>query len=116
MKKSILFLAFVMFSSTLSFASAGLDNRSIEQTRKLSQNLQLNESAFIKIKQLNDQKFQEVDKALAMYANDAALKQVKISEIENNYNMQIEAVLNPTQKVAFQNFISQNNSNLAIVK
>ena len=116
MKKSILILAFAMFSSTLSFASAGLDNRSIEQTRKLSQNLQLNESAFIKIKQLNDQKFQELDKATAMHANDAALKQAMISEIENKYNLQIEAVLTTTQKVAFQNFITQNNSNIAIVK
>ena len=105
-----------MFSSTLSFASAGLDNRSIEQTRKLSQNLHLNESTFIKVKQLNDQKFQELDKATAMYANDAALKQLKISEIENKYNLQIEAMLNATQKVAFQNYITQNNSNIAIVK
>lgn len=116
MKKSILFLAFVMFSSTLSFASAGLDNRSLEQTRKLSQNLQLNESAFIKVKQLNDQKFQELDKATAQYANDAALKQVKISEIENKFNMQIESVLTASQKVAFQNYLTQNTANIAIAK
>ena len=116
MKKSILFLAFVMFSSTLSFAGAGLDNRSIEQTRKLSQNLQLNESAFIKVKQLNDLKFKELDLAMTQYVNDAALKQTKIAEIENNFNMQIESVLTASQKVAFQNFISQNTSNIAITK
>ena len=116
MKKSLLLLSFVLFCGSANVATAAIDNRSIEQTRKLSQNLQLNESAFIKVKQLNDLKFKELDLAMTEYANDAALKQTKIAEIENNFNMQIESVLTASQKVAFQNFISQNTSNIAITK
>ena len=116
MKKSTIILAVALFCSTLANAAGQSDNRSIEQTRKLSQNLQLNESTFIKVKQMNDAKFQEIDKAISQYANDAALKQVKIAEIENKFNMQVEALLNPTQKVAFQNYLTQNNSNIAIAK
>jgi len=116
MKKSTIILAAALFCSTLANAAGNADNRSLDQTRKLSQTIQLNESNFIKVKQLNDAKFQEMDKATSQYANDAALKQVKLAEIENRFNTQVEALLNPTQKVAFQNFLNQNNSNIAIAK
>ncbi len=115
MKKSVLLIAFVMLCGTVNIATAA-DNRSIESTRKLSQNLQLNESTYIKVKQLNDQKFKELDLAVAQHANDAALKQAKIAEIENKFNMQIEAMLTASQKVAFQNYISLDASNIAISK
>ena len=116
MKKSFLVLASVMVFGLTNVATAGTDNRSSEQSRKLSQTLQLDESAYIKIKQLNDQKYRELDKAVVLYVNDGALKQVKISEIENTFNMKVEAVLNSSQKVAFQNYLTQNTSNIAIGK
>lgn len=116
MKKSTILLALALSCSSLVNAADQTDKRSIEQTRKLTQNLQLNESVLIKVKQMNDAKFQEMDKVASQFANDAALKQVKLAEIENRFNLQVEALLNPTQKVAFQNYLAQNNSNIAIAK
>ncbi|HSI91676.1 MAG TPA: hypothetical protein VK927_11200 [Adhaeribacter sp.] len=119
MKKVILILATGFFLSTSGFAALddknAKDNRALQATRQLSSQLQFNERTFILVKDLNVSKYQEIDKAASMFANDAKMKEAKIREIENRYNEQISALLSPTQKANFANYLQSNvkTSNMA---
>lgn len=110
MKKITLILALGL-STNLTFAASNhafyiSDNRGMEQARMLSTKLQLNESIFIQIKQLEDKKYKELDNL----TGDEARKETLRQEIEASYNNQIMALLTATQKVAFLNLLQENNN------
>ncbi len=116
MKNYTIILVIALFFGTIFSAVAQGDKRSKEQARNLAWTLELNESSLIKVTQLFDQKFVEVDQITAQYSKNPAVKQTKLAEIDAKYNMQIEALLTQTQKVAFQEYLSESNSNVALAK
>ncbi|MFC5272180.1 hypothetical protein [Adhaeribacter terreus] len=96
MKKITLIFALGLFAN---FAQA-TDNRALELTRQLAVDLQLNEGQFIQVKNLEQQKFQAMDKALLNVA-DAAQKAGIQLDIEVQYNRRLWALLNPAQQQAY---------------
>jgi hypothetical protein len=112
--KNIALIFALGLSTNLTFAATNQafylsDNRAMEQARLLSEKLQLNESVFIQVKQLEDHKYKEIDKVVTQQGNEAQ-KETLRQEIENTYNNQILALLNASQKVAFLNLLQQTTA------
>ncbi|MFC5269830.1 hypothetical protein [Adhaeribacter terreus] len=104
MKNLTIFLAFILLCTTgISFAQAGgnLDARVATVTRSMSANLGLNEMDYIKLKTLNHDNMVKASEINSQYLNDATLREMKISELQADYENQLRAFLSPKQMEAY---------------
>lgn len=102
-------IAFIFALSLLANFAQATDSRALDYTRQLAASLHLNEGQFIQVKNLEQQKFQELDKAL-LNVTDAAKKAGIQLDIETRYNRQVWAILNPAQQQAYTLILQQTQT------
>lgn len=107
MKKITLSLAFGLFFSVAGFAQdrtqpvADARTKAYKMTRIMADNLRLNESEYIRVRTLNEERMAEAAQAAALYQNDPELKDSKLKEIEEQFDRQLQALLSPRQLEAY---------------
>ena len=116
MKNLRIFLAFMLLSTTgISFAQAGgnLDARVITVTRSMSAQLGLNEMDYIKLKTLNHDNMAKASAINTQYVNDATLREMKISDLQTDYENQLRSLLSPKQMEAYVAYKENKNNHTA---
>ena len=118
MKNVLLTAAMVMALSTgtafAQTASNDLDSRVASVTRDMSVKLGLNESEYIKLKNINREKLVKADEITNMYKNDVSMRNAKLSELQNNYDSQLRTFLNTKQLDAYASYKVSNKNFTAL--
>ena len=107
MKKFFLSIVLVAFFSCVSQAQdipSSADKRINLLTRVMATELQLNEAEFIKLRSLNRERILKSDEIAVLYAADAAVMATKLKTVEDNFDKQFTAILNPVQLAAYTNY------------
>ncbi|RDC62814.1 hypothetical protein [Adhaeribacter pallidiroseus] len=107
MKKLFLSFIIVAFFSCVAQAQdvpASADKRINLLTRVMATELQLNEAEFIKLRSLNRERILKSDEIAVLYGSDAAVVATKLKEVEDNFDKQFTAILNPVQQAAYTNY------------
>ena len=113
MKNLALSLSFLLLTSIgVSFAQPGgnLDARVTTVTRSMSAQLGLNEMDYIKLKALNQEHMTKAAEILNMYANDAETREAKITDLQQEYEKQLSALLSPKQMQAYAAYKENKNN------
>ncbi|WP_157593129.1 hypothetical protein [Rufibacter tibetensis] len=77
----------------------------------------LNESEYIIIKGLNQNRLSKAAEVTKMYGNDAEMRNIRLKEIESDFEAELFKVLNSRQVEAYYAFKAQPEGNfLAIVQ
>lgn len=111
MKNLIFTFALVLaLTSGSAFAQSGnnLDSRVANATREMSAQLGLNESEYIKLKALNRDRFSRAAQINSMYSNDVAMREMKLNELQNSYETELRAFLNPKQLESYASYKESN--------
>ena len=118
MKKLFLSAFAVMALSTVTTyaqtAPQDLESRVATVTRDMSVKLGLNESDYIKVKNLNREKLVKADEIANTYKNDASMRNSKLTELQTTYDNQLSTILNSKQKEAYASYKSSNSSYTAL--
>ena len=118
MKKLILSAFAIMALSTVTTfaqnAPQDLETRVATVTRDMSVKLGLNESDYIKVKNLNREKMVKSDEITNMYKNDVSMRNSKLAELQNTYDNQLASILNLKQKEAYASYKTSNSSYTAL--
>src|SRR5689334_11329186 len=107
----------LLLTTSASFAQSGNtsnDPRVANVTREMSAKLSLNESDYIKLKSLNQEKFSKATEINAMYANDANMRTSKIAELQNSYDSKLKAFLTPAQLDAYATYKTNSTNFTAL--
>ena len=113
MKNLATFLVFTFLctsGATLTHAGGNLDARVATVTRSMSAQLGLNEMDYIKLKTLNHDNMVRATEINTAYANDATLREMKISQLQADYETQLRAMLSAKQMEAYVAY-KQNKNN-----
>ena len=120
MKKLFLSAIAVMALSTVTtFAQTApapqdLESRVASVTRDMSVKLGLNESDYIKVKNLNRERLVKADEIANTYKNDASMRNSKLAELQTTYDNQLSSILNSKQKEAYASYKTSNSSYTAL--
>lgn len=111
-------IALSMFAATASFTASASNDLKINAqaaviARQMVNEVQLNESEYIRVKEYTAEKLERMAQIRTMYSNDPAMMASKIAEAENNYSHNIQAILNPSQFEKYVAFV-ERNSNTAV--
>ncbi len=106
MKKLLFTAAFMLTLSGAAFAQSGsdLDARVASTTRDMSVKLGLNEFEYVKLKNINREKMAKADEISNTFKNDAAMRDQKLAELQNNYDNQLRSFLNNKQMEAYASY------------
>jgi hypothetical protein len=110
MKNLTLTLAFALFMGFAASAqnqpklSAAQDAQVSEQTREMAQKIGLNEREYITLRKLNTERFVQTSQVENMYSNDTQMRDMKIKEIDEHFDSQLQAVLNPKQMESYATY------------
>lgn len=77
---------------------------STEMTRQMYNDLQLNEGQYIKLKSLNQSKLDRFNEINRMYSNDQQMLKAKMSELNNQLDVEFAEILSPEQ---FTHYLEQ---------
>ncbi|MBK0402455.1 hypothetical protein I5M27_05625 [Adhaeribacter sp. BT258] len=113
MKNLPIFLAFTFLCSTgICFAQPGgnLDARVTTVTRSMSAQLGLNEMDYIKLRMVNYDHMAKAAEINSMYSNNATVREMKITELQADYENQLRSILNSKQMEAYAAY-KENKSN-----
>ena len=117
MNKNLLLLFFLcLFSSNL-FAqdiSPSAEKRINLLTRVMAAELGLNESEYIRLKVLNQERIIKSDQIAEIYSHDPATQAKKILELETNFDKKIRAMLSPTQLATYAAYRHGPDNELAL--
>ena len=118
MKKLFLSAIAVMALSTVTtFAQTApqdLEGRVAAVTRDMSVKLGLNESDYIKVKNLNRERLVKADEISNTYKNDVSMRDSKLAELQTTYDNQLSSILNLKQKEAYALYKTSNSSYTAL--
>ena len=118
MKKLFLSAFAVMVLTTASTSAQStqqdLESRVASVTRDMSVKLGLNESDYIKLKNLNREMLVKSDEINNTYKNDAAMLNSKLTELQTTYDNQLSSFLNTKQMEAYASYKSSNKSFTAL--
>lgn len=92
---AFLFLTILTASATSNDAT--IRNEASDITRRLANQIQLNESEYIQVKNFTVEKLTAVADIKAMYTNDMEMMFRKLNETEKAYNHKITSLLNAKQ-------------------
>jgi hypothetical protein len=115
----------VFFFLSLVFSAAAqqtpstpaLDQASSNLTRIMMQNMGLNEDEYIKLKALNQERLSKATEADKLYADDQEQRDVRLREIEDEFEVKLFNMLNTRQVTAYAEFKQKPEANyLAIVQ
>ena len=107
MKKLFLSFILVVFYCGVGQAQdipSAADKRITLLTRVMATELQLNEAEFIKLRSLNRERILKSDEIAVLYSSDSTVMAAKIKEVEENFDKQFSAILNPVQLAAYTNY------------
>jgi hypothetical protein len=109
MKKLITsaFFVFAVMSAQAANDSDLIKNQAAEITRRLANEIGLNESEFIQVKKYTTDKLAAVAEIKEMYSNDSEMMFRKIAEIEASYNHSVQSILTAKQ---FDNYVAYNKN------
>lgn len=109
MKKLITsaFFVFAIVSAQASNDSELYKKQATDITRRIANQIGLNESEYIQVKKYTTDKLVAVAEVKEMYSNDSEMMFRKISEIENSYNHKVQSILTASQ---FDNYTTLNKS------
>lgn len=95
MKTTLLLTAILFTVCVASLHAQSLDNEAKlnYETRKLANKLGLNEFACLSLKRLNREKAAQTQRILDNYSYDPALKNEKLVELDNDYDLKLRAFL-----------------------
>ena len=96
--------------ATMAQAGGNLDAQVATVTRNMSAQMGLNEMDYIKLKTINHDNMLRASEINKAYANDATLREMKISELQADYEKQLRAMLSSKQMEAYAAY-KQNKSN-----
>ncbi|WP_181305378.1 hypothetical protein [Rufibacter sp. XAAS-G3-1] len=72
-----------------------------EMSRQMYNELQLNEGQYIKLRALNQARFDKFSEIEKMYGNDAQMRDAKIKEVNQQLDQEFAQVLTPKQFTAY---------------
>jgi hypothetical protein len=72
-----------------------------EKTRQMYNDLELNEGQYIKIKALNQARFDKFSEIEKMYANDPQQMEAKIKDVNSQLDQEFAQILNPKQFTSY---------------
>jgi hypothetical protein len=109
MKKLITsaFFVFAIMSAQASNDSDQFKTQAADITRRMANQIGLNESEYIQVKQYTTDKLVAVAEIKEMYSNDSEMMFRKISEVEDSYNHKVQSILTAKQ---FDSYISLHKS------
>jgi len=107
MKKLLFTAACLLTLSVGSIAQSGsgdLDSRVATVTRDMSVKLGLNESDYIRLKNINRENMVKADEIANSYKNDASMRTQKLQELQTSYDAQLRTFLNNKQMEAYASY------------
>src|SRR6476620_3391158 len=107
MKKLLFTAACLLTLSVGSIAQSGsgdLDSRVATVTRDMSVKLGLNESDYIRLKNINRENMVKADEIANSYKNDASMRTQKLQELQTSYDAQLRTFLNNKQIEAYASY------------
>ena len=109
MKKLITsaFFVFAIMSAQASNDSDQFKTQAADITRRIANQIGLNESEYIQVKKFTTDKLVAVAEVKEMYSNDSEMMFRKISEIEDSYNHKVQNILTASQ---FESYANLNKS------
>src|SRR5688572_16505371 len=109
MKKLITsaFFVFAIMSAEASNDSESYKNQAADITRRIANQIGLNESEYIQVKKYTTDKLVAVAEVKEMYSNDSEMMFRKISEIEDSYTHKVQSILTASQ---FESYVILNKS------
>lgn len=117
MKKLLFTAACVLTLSGAALAQAGsgdLDNRVATVTRDMSVKLGLNESDYIRLKNMNRENLVKADEITNTYKNDVAMRNQKLQELQTSYDSQLRTFLSSKQLEAYASYKTNNGNFTAL--
>lgn len=117
MKNFVFTFALSLVLSAGAFAQSGaqsgtasIDTRVTTVTRNMANELGLNELEYIKLRALNREHFTKQREITSMYSNDMSMRDMKMTELNNAYEAQLNSFLNPKQMEAYASY-KENSAN-----
>ncbi|WP_192820206.1 hypothetical protein [Rufibacter sp. LB8] len=92
-------------------SNPALDKASSTITRLMVESMGLNENEYIKLKNLNQERLAKTTEADKMYADDAEMRDVRLREIEDDFETKLFKMLNGRQVEAYSSFKSKPEAN-----
>ncbi|RNI26254.1 hypothetical protein [Rufibacter latericius] len=116
MKNSLLTLGFLFVLVMNAVAQNGPSNPAVEKTsnsvtRLMVQSIGLNESEYITVKALNQERLVKAAEVAKMYGSDAEMRDARLKEIESNFESELFKVLNSRQVEAYSDFKNKPEGN-----
>ena len=94
--------------------SADLDNRVASVTRDMSVKLGLNESDYIRLKNINRENMVKADEIANNFKNDATMRNQKLQELQSSYDAQLRTFLNNKQMEAYASYKTSSGNFTAL--
>ncbi|KAA3436071.1 hypothetical protein [Rufibacter hautae] len=122
MKNALLTFCFLFVLVMNAVAQTGPANPAVEKTcnsvtRLMVQSIGLNESEYLQVKTLNQQRLVKAAEVAKMYSNDAEMRDTRLKEIETTFETELFKLLNSRQVEAYSEFKAKPEGNfLSMVK
>jgi hypothetical protein len=87
-----------------SSAPVNARTKAYQITRIMSDQLRLNESEYIRLRTLNEERVMQTEEAAVEFKNDLVMKDAKLKEIEDNFDRQVQGMLTARQLDAYLAF------------
>ncbi|MBC3541774.1 hypothetical protein ACFSC6_10020 [Rufibacter sediminis] len=116
MKNALLTFCFLFVLVMNAVAQNGPANPAVEKTsnsvtRLMVQSIGLNESEYIVVKSLNQERLMKAAEVAKMYGNDAEMRDARLKEIEDTFESELFKVLNSRQVEAYSEFKAKPEGN-----
>ncbi|MBA9078607.1 MULTISPECIES: hypothetical protein [Rufibacter] len=92
-------------------SNPALEKASSDITRLMVESMSLNENEYIKLKNLNSERLVKAAEAEKMYSDDAEMREVRLREIEDDFEEKLFKMLNSRQVTAYAEFKTKPEAN-----
>lgn len=110
----VLFFFFALVVSAVAQdvpSTEAVDKASTSVSRLMVQSMGLNESEYIQIKALNQDRLAKAAEVTKMYSNDSEMRDARLKEIEGNFESDLFKILNARQVDAYAAFKARPEGN-----
>ena len=105
MKKLLtFFLGLSLIFATISLQAQDLNSRAESQTKKMASQLKLNEADYMRLKALNFNRLAKIDVLSSLREQDHRYLDLRLDEIEEDYQTELYSMLKPKQYAAFMEY------------